>query len=97
MPSDGELHRVVANPQGDRYEITAVQKDWSLGTGSLVMDAAAFLWGLIRQARRKDWVVSVKRVDSKSEAVTTETARSQQEAASVAEELKKAIETGELS
>jgi len=33
-------------------------KDWKLGTGSLLLDAAAFLSAVVRQASGKEWVVT---------------------------------------
>ena len=96
MSADDELRRVVTGPEGHRYEISAVQQEWKLGTGSIVLDFAAFLWGLVRRARRADWVVSVKRPGSKLDAVASRKARSKEEAVSVADQLARALETGDL-
>jgi hypothetical protein len=59
-----DLRRVVKSPDGLRYEVVGLAKDWRLGTGSMLLDAAAFVWAAVRQARGKEWVVSVRRVDS---------------------------------
>jgi hypothetical protein len=57
MPSD--LRRAVKGSDGSRYEVVGIDKDWKLGTGSLVLDAAAFLWAAVRQLRGREWVVTV--------------------------------------
>jgi hypothetical protein len=46
----------VNSPDGTRYEVVGSGKDWKLGTGSVLLDAAAFVWAAIRQARGKEWV-----------------------------------------
>lgn len=89
-----DLRRVVKAPDGSRYEIVGVAKDWKLGTGSVLFDAAAFLWAVLRQARGEEWVVEVRLVGSKSDPTLTRMARTQEEAASVVAELADAVENG---
>jgi hypothetical protein len=40
----GDLRRLVKSPDGTRYEVVGSGKDWKLGTGSVLLDAAAFVW-----------------------------------------------------
>ena len=37
----GDVRRVVVGPDGSRYEVVGIAKDWKLGTGSVLLDAAA--------------------------------------------------------
>ncbi len=92
-----DLRRVVKGPDGSRYEIVGVARDWKLGTGSVLLDMAAFLWAVVRQARGKEWVVEVRRVESKSDPVETSLARTREEAASSVAELADAVENGQLT
>lgn len=92
-----DLRRVVKGPDGRRYEIVAVAKDWKLGTGSVLLDAAAFLWAVVRQARGKEWVVEVRRVESKSDPTLTRLVRTREEADSIVAELAEAVEKGQLT
>ena len=92
-----DLRRVVNGPDGSRYEVVGMAKDWSLGTGSVLLDAAAFLWAVVRRARGKEWVVSVRRTQSRSDPVTTRLVRTREEAASCVPELVEAIESGQLA
>lgn len=92
-----DLRRVVRAPDGSRYEIVGAAKDWKLGTGSVLLDAAAFLWAVVRQARGKEWFVEVRRVESKSDPVLTSVARTREEAASSVAELADAVESGQLT
>jgi hypothetical protein len=85
MPSD--LRRAVKGPDGSRYEVVGIDKDWKLGTGSLVLDAAAFLWAAVRQLRGREWVVTVRRTDSKSDPVLTRLVRTREDAISAVAEL----------
>lgn len=92
-----ELRRVVKGPDGNRYEIVGVAKDWKLGTGSVLVDAAAFLWAVVRQARGKEWVVEVRRVESKSDPTLIRLARTREEADSIVAELADSVEKGQLT
>jgi hypothetical protein len=92
----GDLRRTVKAPDGSRYEVVGMAKDWELGTGSVLLDAAAFLWATFRQARGKEWIVTVRRTDTKSAPVVSRRARSREDAASIVEELSEAIESGQL-
>ncbi len=92
-----DLRRVVKGPDGSRYEIVGVAKDWKLGTGSVLLDAAAFLWAVVRQARGKEWVVEVRRVESKSDPQLTRLVRTREEADSIVAELADAVEKGRLT
>ncbi len=83
----GDLHRVVKGSDGSRYEVVGMAKDWSLGTGSVLLDAAAFLRAVIRQVRGKEWVVSVRRTESRSDPVITRLVRTREEAVSCVAEL----------
>lgn len=93
----GDLRRVVSSPTGGRYEVTGAAKEWKLGTGSVLVDAAAFLWAAIRQARGREWVVSVRPIDSRRHGVIERVVRTQDDLASAVEELAEAIETGQLA
>lgn len=95
MPN--ELRRVVSGPDGSRYEVTGIPKDWKLGTGSVLLDAAAFLWAAVRQVRGKEWVVSVRQFDSRSDPFTIRLVRTREEAVSSVAELTEAIESGQLT
>lgn len=92
----GDLRRVAKGPDGRRYEIVGRAKDWKLGTGSVLLDAAAFLWAVVRQARGKEWVVTVRRVDTKSDPVLTRLVRTREEAVSSVAELAEAVESDGL-
>jgi len=93
----GDLRRVVNGSDGSRYEVVGMAKDWKLGTGSVLLDAAAFLWAVVRQARGKEWVVTVRRTDSKSGPTMTRLVRTREEAASIVMELAEAVESGQLT
>lgn len=95
MPN--ELRRVVKGPDGNPYDVTGIAKDWKLGTGSMLLDAAAFLWASVRQVRGKEWVVSVRQSDSRSGPVTTRLVRTREEAVSSVAELAEAVESGQLT
>jgi hypothetical protein len=92
-----ELRRVVNGPDGIRYEVIGVAKDWRLGTGSVLLDAAAFLWGVVRQARGKEWLVSVRPTESRSDPVLTRLVRTREEAVSNVADLAEAVESGQLT
>jgi hypothetical protein len=93
----GDLRRLVKSPDGTRYEIVGSGKDWKLGTGSLLLDAAAFVWAAIRQARGKEWVVLVRRVDSKTNPLIRRLVKTEDDAVSTVAELAQAIESGRLA
>lgn len=93
----GDLRRQVKSPDGTRYEVVGSGKDWKLGTGSVVLDAAAFVWAAIRQARGKEWVVLVRRVDSETDAVIRRGVKTEDDAVSTVAELAHAIESGQLT
>ena len=88
---------MVNGPDGSRYELIGTAKDWKLGTGSVLLDAAAFLWAAIRQARGKEWVVSVRRIGSGSDPVTTRLVRTREEAITSVAELAEEIESGQVT
>lgn len=91
----GDVRRVVSGPDGVRYEVVGMAKDWKLGTGSVVLDAAALLWSVLRRARGKEWIVTVRQADTKSP-LLTQLARTREDAASSVRELSEAIESGQL-
>jgi hypothetical protein len=90
----GDLRRVVRDPSGNRYEVNGVAKDWKLGTGSVFLDAAAFLWAVVRRARGKEWVVTVRRAGSETGRITTCLVRTEEEAISAVAEMAQAVESG---
>lgn len=45
------IRRVATDPDGNRYEIKSDPKEWTLGTGSIVLDAVALAWAVLRRAR----------------------------------------------
>ena len=92
----GDLRRTVNGPDGSRYEVVGMAKDWKLGTGSVLLDAAAFLWAVVRQARGKEWVVTVRQTDTRSDSVTTRLVRTREEAVSTVADLAEAVESGQL-
>jgi hypothetical protein len=92
-----DLRRLVKSPDGTRYEIVGSGKDWKLGTGSVLLDATAFVWAAIRQARGKEWVVSVRRADSETDPVIRRLVKTEEDAVSTVEELAKAIESGQFA
>jgi hypothetical protein len=91
-----ELRRVVNGPDGSRYEVVGMAKDWKLGTGSVLLDAAAFLWAVVRQVKGKDWVVSVRLADSRSDSILERLVRTREEAVSNVAEVAEAVERGQL-
>jgi hypothetical protein len=93
---EGDVRQVVDGPDGGRYEIVGMAKDWSLGTGSILLDAAAFIWAVVRRARGKEWIVSVRRKGSRSDPVTTRLVKTREDAVSCVAELAEAIESGQL-
>ena len=92
----GDLRRLVKSPDGTRYEVVGSGKDWKLGTGSVVLDVAAFVWAAIRQARGREWVVLVRRIDSESDPVIRRLLKTEDDAVSTVAELAEAIEGGRL-
>jgi hypothetical protein len=93
----GDLTRLVKSADGTRYEVVGSGKDWKLGTGSLLLDAAAFVWAAIRQARGKEWVVLVRRVDSETNPLIRRLVKTEDDAVSTVAELAQAIESGQLA
>ena len=91
------MRRLVKSPDGSRYEVVGSAKDWKLGTGSLLLDAAAFVWAVVRQARGKEWVVLVRRLDSGTDPVIRRLVKTEDDAASNVAELAEAIESGQLA
>lgn len=41
-------------------DVTGEAKDWSMGTGSLTVDLAQFIWAFLRRARGKEWIVTLR-------------------------------------
>ena len=93
----GDLRRLVKGPDGTRYEVVGSRKDWRLGTGSVLLDATAFVWAAIRQARGKEWFVLVRRVDSDTDPVIRRLVKTEEDAVSTVAELAEAIESGQLA
>ena len=91
-----DLRRVVRSPDGARYEIRGAGKEWRLGTGSLLLDAAAFAWAAVRQLRGKEWVVSVRSIDSGKDPIIEHVVKTQAEAVSTVDALAESIEGGQL-
>ncbi|MGF1616227.1 MAG: hypothetical protein ACFCU2_00240 [Acidimicrobiia bacterium] len=71
-------------------------KDWKLGTGSVLLDATALLWSVVRRTRGEEWIVTVRQVDTKSGPLLTRLVRNREDAASSVTELSEAIESGQL-
>jgi hypothetical protein len=95
-PESVELHSEVIAPDGSRYEIAGVPKDWSLGTGDVMLDALAFIWAIVRRARGKEWTVSVRRAEPKSDdLVIKRRVRSRDRAVECISELVEALENGQ--
>ena len=92
-----DISRVATAPDGSRYKVIGTAKDWSLGTGSVVLDAVAFLWAAVRQARGKEWTVSVRLIESKSDPIITRFVKTHEEAVACVAELAEAVETGQLT
>jgi hypothetical protein len=93
-----EVRRVAKAPDGRRYTVIGMAKDWKLGTGSVVLDAVAFLWAIVRQARGKEWTVSVRPIESKSgRPVVSRVVKNHEEAVACVAELADAIESGQLT
>ena len=65
--------------------------------GSVLLDAAAFLWAAIRQARGKEWVVLVQQVDWKTDPVIRRLVQTEDDAVSTVAGLAEAIESGLLA
>ena len=91
-----DVRRVVNIPDGRQYEIVGTAKDWKLGTGSMVLDAVAFLWALVRQARGKEWVVVVRRAGT-SDPILTRTLRSRDLVVASVTELVDALASGDFA
>jgi hypothetical protein len=81
----------------ERYEVIGAAKDWKLGTGSVLLDATGLLWAMLRQARGKEWVVTVRLADASKDAVATSLVRTREEAVSKVSELAETVETGQLT
>ena len=93
---NGDVRRVVNGHDGIRYEVVGKAKDWKLGSGSVLLDAAALLWSVVRRARGKEWIVIVRQADTKSGPLLTRLARTREDAASSVTEMSQAIESGQL-
>lgn len=93
---DGDVRRVVNGPDGRRYEVVGKAKDWKLGTGSVLLDAVALIWAVVRRSRGKEWIVIVRRIDTRSDPVLTRRARTREDAATSVAELAEAVESGQL-
>jgi hypothetical protein len=72
-------------------------KDWKLGTGSVLLDATAFLWAAVRQARGKEWVVTVRRAGTRSDPVARRIVKTREEAVLSVTELTEAVESGQIT
>lgn len=92
-----DMRREVSDPDGIRYEVVGTAKDWKLGTGSVLLDAAAFLWAAVRQARGREWVVTVRRAGTQSDPVSTRLVRTREEAVSSVAKLAQAVESGQIT
>lgn len=92
-----ELRRTVAGPDGTSYEVVGMPKDWKLGTGSVLLDVAAFFWGVLRRAMGKEWEVTVRRSGSRSDQVASRLVRTREEAAAAMTELVGAIHSGKFT
>lgn len=93
----GDLRRLVKSPDGAHYEVVGSGKDWKLGTGSVLLDAAAFVWSAIRRALGREWVVLVRRADSDMDPVIRRRVKTEEEAVSTVAELALAIEAGQVT
>lgn len=92
-----ELRQRVTGPDGTSYEVVGMPKDWKLGTGSILLDIAAFLWGALRRVAGKEWEVTVRRGGSRSDQVASRLVRTREDAAVAMTELAEAIQNGEFS
>lgn len=100
-PHDGAqdaagLRREVTGADGHRYTIVVKAKDWNLGTGSVLLDVAQFVWAFLRRARGKEWVVSVRPTESGARPNTTRRLSSREDAAKALAELAEEVESGRL-
>lgn len=94
MPDD--LRRSITGLDGTSYEVVGMPKDWKLGTGSILLDVAAFFWGVVRRAMGKEWEVTVRRTGSRSDQVASRLVRNREEAAAAMTELSEAIQSGKF-
>ncbi len=94
--ADGErsLRREVTGADGHVYKFKAEAKDWNLGTGSVLLDAAQFVWASVRRARGREWVVSVQAAEAGSSPMVTRRAGTRKSALAIMEELIESVEAG---
>lgn len=94
LDDDLLLRREIAGADGRRYEVNAVAKEWNLGTGSVLLDAAQLVWAFVRRARGKEWVVSVRIVESGPNPIVTRRVSTREAALAIMKELIEAVEAG---
>lgn len=90
------LRREVTGADGRRYTIVGNPKDWSLGTGSVLVDVALFVWAFLRRARGKEWVVAVRPTRSGARPITTRRLSTREDAVITVAELAEEVESGRL-
>lgn len=98
-PIDGPkagLRREVTGTDGRRYTIVGKAKDWKLGTGSVLLDLAQFVWSFLRRARGKEWVVLVRPTKSGARPILTRRLSTREDAVTAVAELAEEVESGRL-
>ncbi len=90
------LRREIIGTDGRRYTIVGKAKDWNLGTGSVLLDVAQFVWAFLRPARGKEWVVSVRPTKPGSDPILTRRMSTREEAIGAIAELAEDVEGGRL-
>jgi len=91
---DRILRREVTGADGVGYKVIVEAKDWNLGTGSVLLDAAQFVWASVRRARGKEWMVSVRAAEAGSSQMVTRRTSTRETALAIMEELIESIEAG---
>jgi hypothetical protein len=91
-----ELHRVVAAPDGTRYEVIGLAEDWGIATGSALIDLAILAREVFRRLRDKEWTVSVWSFGSRSEPILTRPGLTRQQAVSTVAQIAGKIAEGHL-
>jgi len=86
--------REVTGADGRVYKVNAEAKDWNLGTGSVLLDAAQFVWASVRRARGKEWMVSVRAAEAGSSPMVIRRAGTRETALAIMEELIESVEAG---
>lgn len=86
----------MTGADGRRCTIVGKAKDWKLGTGSVLLDVAQFVWAFLRRARGKEWVVLVRPTKSGARPILTRRMSTRGDAVTTVAELAKEVESGRL-